>query len=277
MALLQKAYLGATPLFREPAWFENQAIKVVQRVGSFSLTADTNAHTKGAWTQLFSSTTADASVFWFIAQNVNTNATNTATLLDIGTGDSGSETTIIENVAIGSATANGVVAAIPFKIPSGTRIAARIQSVVTGGKTANIVPHILDGGDYATAPTSVDTIGADTATSQGASFSGASGTWAEGIASTSRAYRAVALILSAHSDDLVSSVNGVFEIGVGAAGSEVSFGRLYHTYFNSEQSRTELPYFQTFGRSIPAGSRLAVKHPIVANPDRYGFTLIGIP
>jgi hypothetical protein len=32
-----------------------------------------------------------------------------------------------------------------------------------------------------------------------------------------------------------------------------------------------------FGYNIPSGSRLAVKHFITANPDRYGFNLIGIP
>jgi hypothetical protein len=32
-----------------------------------------------------------------------------------------------------------------------------------------------------------------------------------------------------------------------------------------------------FGRNIPSGSRLAVRHAIAANPSNYGFTLIGIP
>jgi hypothetical protein len=280
MALLQKAYLGATPLFRNVDWFED-AYTFVQSSAEVSLTANTSAHTKGSYSELIASTSANAGLLVLIVQDVSAAATNTATLIDIATGASGSEADIIGNLAVGGALTTtgptGVAVSIPFQIPSGTRLSARIQSVVTGGKTATAQVFLFDvGGDYATAPTSVDVITGDTATSQGISFSGASGTWVQAIASTSRAYRAVAIMPSTHNSNILT-IAPQLELGVGASGSEQVFGSTVASYGNNETVQSSPPYLSLFGRNIPAGSRLAVKHNIAANPDRYGFTLIGIP
>jgi hypothetical protein len=281
MALLQKAYLGATPLFRNEDWFEQSSYTLVNSTAEVSLTANTSAHTKGSYTELIASTSANAGLLVLMVQDVSTASANTATLIDVATGASGSETDIISNLAVGGAITTigptGVAVAVPFQIPSGTRLSARIQSVVTGGKTATAQVFLLTAGsDYATAPTSVDVITGDTATSQGISFSGASGTWVQAIASTSRAYRAVAIMPSMHNAS-IANISPQLELGVGGAGSEQVFGLTAVSYANNESVLSSPPYLSLFGRNIPAGSRLAVKHNIAANPDRYGFTLIGIP
>jgi hypothetical protein len=275
MALLQKAYLGATPLFRNTNWYEDASFNFVDVSSAVTVTANTSAHTKGSWAQIIASTSANASLLYVVVSGVNTSATNTATLLDIATGASGSETAMAENIAVGSA--SNVTIAIPFKIPSGTRLSARIQSVVTGGKTATVTMLPANAGNYADAPTSVDVIGGNTANSQGISFSGASGNWVEGAASTSRTYRAVSVVLSGHDATLANTTARIFELGVGAASSEVQFGAVRHEFTTAETSATSLPSVTLFGRNIPAGSRLAMQNRIAANPERYGFTLIGIP
>jgi hypothetical protein len=280
MALLQKAYLGATPLFRNVDWFE-ASYTPVNSSAEVSLTANTSAHTKGSYSELIASTSANAGLLVLMVQDIAAAATNTATLIDVATGASGSETAIISNLAVGGALTTtgptGVAVSIPFQIPSGTRLSARIQSVVTGGKTATAQVFLFDvGGDYATTPTSVDVITGDTATSQGISFSGASGTWVQAIASTSRAYRAVAIMPSTHNSN-IATIAPQLELGVGASGSEQVFGSTVASYNNNEAVQSSPPYLSLFGRNIPSGSRLAVKHSIAANPDRYGFTLIGIP
>jgi hypothetical protein len=213
-------------------------------------------------------------------QDVSAVSTNTATLLDLATGASGSESAVASNIAVGGAQTTagpvGVAVSIPLKISSGTRLSARIQSVVTGGKTASVQAFLFDVGDFATAPTSVDVIGGNTANSEGISFSGASGTWVEATASTSQAYRAVAIIPSAHSAT-VTTLGPQFDLGVGASGSEVVFGMTAAAFNNSEAVQSAPPYLSLFGGNIPAGSRLAVRHDIATSPNRYGFTLIGIP
>jgi hypothetical protein len=280
MALLQKAYLGATPLFRNVDWFE-ESYTLVDNGSLVTVTANTAAHTKGSYSELIASTSANAGLLVLMVQDISTAATNTATLIDVATGASGSETAIISNLAVGGALATngptGVAVAVPFQIPSGTRLSARIQSVVTGGKTATAQIFLFDvGGDYATAPTSVDVITGDTATSEGISFSGASGTWVQAIASTSRAYRAVAIVPSTHNTN-IATITPQLDVAIGASGSEVAFGSAIVGYNNGENVFSTPPHLSLFGRNIPAGSRLAVRHTIASTPDRYGFTLIGIP
>jgi len=279
MALLQKGYLGATPLFRNEDWFED-AYTLVNDSGLVTVTANTSAHTKGSWSELIASTSANASLLVLHVQDVSAASTNTATLLDLATGASGSESAIASDIAIGGAQTTtgpvGVAVSIPLKISSGTRLSARIQSVVTGGKTASVQAFLFDVGDFVTAPTSVDVIGGNTANSQGISFSGASGTWVQATASTSQAYRAVALMPSAHSAT-VSTIGPQLDLGVGASGSEVVFGITVAAYNNSEAVQSSPPYLSLFGRNIPAGSRLAVRHNIATGPSNYGFVLIGIP
>jgi hypothetical protein len=275
MALLQKAYLGATPLFRSKDWFED-AYTLVNDSGLVTVTANTSAHTKGSWSELIASASANASLLVLHVQDVSAVSTATATLLDLATGASGSESAVASDIAIGSAQTTagpvGVAITIPLKIASGTRL----QSVVTGGKTASVQAFLFDVGDFATAPTSVDVIGGNTANSQGISFSGASGTWVQATASTSQAYRAVAIIPSAHSAT-ISTIGPQLDLGVGASGSEEVFGITFVAYNNSEAVQSAPPYLSLFGRSIPAGSRLAVRHNIATGPSSYGFTLIGIP
>jgi hypothetical protein len=261
-------------------WFEDTSPNIINSGVSITVTANLLANTKGSWTQLIASSSGNTSFIFVSVANIGAITTNTATLLDIGIGASGSETAIIGDVAVGASSAFSLGGAniygVPFKIASGTRISARIQSVVAGGKTASISAYLMDSGNYDTAPTSVDVIGADTANSKGISFSGASGSWTEAVASTSRSYRAVCCVLSSHNSD-IAGITISWDVGIGASGSEVFFGGGRAAVSSNELLSNATPYNYLFGRKIPAGSRLAVRHNIAANPDRYGFTLIGIP
>jgi hypothetical protein len=280
MALLQKAYLGATPLFSERPWF-GESTAFVQASNKTTVTANTSAHTKGAYSEIIASTSANASLLVIVVQDISASSIASATLLDIATGASGSETNIVSDLAVGGALTTtgpiGLSVEVPFRIASGTRISARIQSLVTGGKTASVTLFLYNiDSDYDLTPTSVDVIGGNTANSQGISFSGASGTWVQAIASTSRAYRAVAIVPSTPSST-VSTITVQMQIGVGASGSEQAFAVTRTSFVNSEAVQSSPPYLSLFGGAIPAGSRLAVKHDIATGPTNYNFCLIGIP
>ena len=279
MALLQKGYLGATPLWRDIAWFQIGWQKIISESSSVTVTADTSAHVKGSWVELIASTSGNASVLLCEATNVSANGVNTATLLDIGTGASGSETPLISNVGIGGASSI-FTWPVPIKIASGTRLSARIQSVVTGGKTASISVRALDADNYSDAPASVDVIGSSTATSAGTTFSGASGTFVEVIASTTKAYRAVVLIPSV-SGSATSAVSFLkLTLARGASGAEVEVGTIITTYSNQEAVNSAVsrwPYL--IGGPIPSGTRLSVQHelPSSGQAPNHAVTLIGIP
>jgi hypothetical protein len=279
MALLQKAYLGATPLFRNEDWFA-ESYDLINESSVVTVTANSSAHTKGAWSQIIASASANASLLILLVKDIQTSTANTATLLDLATGASGSETAFASNIAVGGAvtsTTDGIVFAIPIKIANGTRLSARIQSVVTGGKTASVQAYLFNVGDFSTAPTSVDVIGGNTANSEGISCSGSSGTWVEAIASTSQAYRAVALVPSTHNASVGFANIVQYDVGVGAAGNEVDFGLVKFVTTTQESVRSTPPYLSLFGANIPAGSRLAVRHNTTTQPERIGFTLIAIP
>jgi hypothetical protein len=278
MALLQKAYLGSTALFRNTSWFEDDDFTVVNESSAVTVTANSSAHTKGAWTELVASTSGNSSMIYVRVGGIVSTGVNTATLLDIGVGAAGSESAIIQNVAVGGAVATGTAGAlyfvVPIQIASGSRVSARIQSLVTGGKTASVLVRLLDTGDYAQAPTSVDVIGTSTADSEGTAVTAAN-TYAQLTASTSRAYRALAFVPSV-GDTTTAVVLTNYTVAKGASGSEVDLQTITTGYSNDESTRTiDFPFIAA---AIPSGTRLSVKlSGPSANFSGYASCVIGIP
>jgi hypothetical protein len=289
MALLQKGYLGATPLFRTTNWFDVGLPSAIN-YASATLTANASAHTKGSWGQLIASTSTNFSFLIVRVSSISSAGINSASLVDLALGASGSEVAFASNIAVGGASGVGaaglqsIVFGIPVQIPSGSRISARMQSVITGGKTGVIEILTCTTSDYETTLTDVDVIGADTSLSKGISFSGAANTWNEAVASTSRNYRAVILVPSSHDNALFNFNGASMTVGVGASGSEVEIGSLAYNINADERIGIAVgwPFFITkgslvFSSNIPAGSRLAVRHPFSSGPEKVGFVLIGVP
>ena len=106
-------------------------------------------------------------------------------------------------------------------------------------------------------------------------MSGASGTWVEIVASTAKKYQAIGLLPSA-SDAAMSAVTCTYDVGVGSAGHEIALGSQRVEYLSTEQCSMS-PTNPLFACNIPAGSRLAVRHTITANPSKYDVCLIGVP
>ncbi len=277
MALLQKAYLGATPLFRNVPWFYQNAPVLVRLLdgGAKTVTASATPHAKGAWTQLVASTSGAANLLSFVV-TCNANATDTATLLDVGIGAAGSETVIIPDIAVGGTLQMPIQ--VPVKIPSGTRIAFRAQSAVASRAVTLLAGSYLAdySNDAALIPTSVDVLGVDTATSTGTAMSGSSGTWVQIVASTTKDYIAFDVVPSVTDTDTASGAI-TYELGVGAAGSEQTIGQITARTTISEQIVGRPNMVVLFGREVPSGSRLAIKHDIAADPAKYDACIIAIP
>ena len=286
MPLLTKAYLGSTKLWAdEKAWWRYATFGAPVGFGAPTLDAGGTANTKGAYTQAIASTSGDASIMVVAVGLTSSGGANNAVLLDIATGASGSETNIIENVGVGGAGSQPSVGyqqtifQVPVKVPSGTRISARIQSIRTDENNCRVGISLFDAGNYATAPTSVDTYGADTSTSSSLGMSGASGSYVEVTSSTSQAYRGV-VIVPCVQGSIIDAQTVNYKVAVGAAGSEVNFGALACGYTGAETVAVGHPYITLFGKDIPAGSRLAVSHDLTTTDARkpnYGVTIIGIP
>jgi hypothetical protein len=279
MALLQKAYLGATPLFADKPWFyQNEILAASWNTSSVTLTASATPHTKGSWSQIIASTSNVTTLIRFFIAGVNVSTADSATLLDIGVGASGSETVIVPDLAIGGS--SGSFYSVPVEIPSGSRIAARIQGV-RASQTATINSRdffALNAGDTASIGTTADVLGTDTATSTGTAMSGASGTWVEIEDSTTKDYIGFSIAPSTSDTDTTAFGDAAYEIGVGAAGSEVAFGYIQFAFGATENfslAANRSP--NLFGREVPTGSRLAIRHNIGANPSKYDACIIAVP
>lgn len=278
MALLQKSYLGATPLFKQKSWFEEMNFVPVEADLYAELQAGSVAHTKGAWVELTPSTIANASCLLINVTGISLNNTNTSALIDIATGPAGAESVLIGNIAVGGAsslsTRPGLGFTVPIKIPSGTRISARMQSVRTGGVLGSIYISLYNMNDYSHAPTAVNVLGTSTITSRGTAVGTSTG-YVQIVASTSNPYRAIVLVPSI-GGTLGASGTLYYDVAIGNAGSEVSIGQIATLVLATEEIFFMPLTYQMITANIPTGSRIAVSATIGTTPPVIDVTLIGI-
>lgn len=278
MALLQKAFLGATPLFRiNPWWIETDAV-VVDRKLAIDATASATPHTKGAYAEIIASTSAAANFLEFKIQSTSLASNSTAQLIDIAVGASGSEVVIVPDIAVGgiAGPGNDILIQLPVSIAAGARISFRNQAELVSDicRIAQFTSYNLDSDGVST---SVDVLGTNTANSQGTKLNATNGTYQEIIASTSRDYTGICLVPSTSEATQINITEVLVELGVGAAGSEVVIGGMFINLSANEfvAQRSSLVFF---GRSIPSGSRLAVRHSITGgNGNKLDACLIAIP
>jgi len=255
---------------------------VLASTGLATVTADATAHVKGAWSEIIASTAQDVSFLFVVASGVGATTVLTSTLVDIGVGGSGSEVAVASNMSIGGAIGTGVFISLPIFVPAGSRIAARIQSVVTGGKTASIRVDAYSVGNVTLVPKSVDVLGADTATSAGTAMSGASGTYVEIVASSSQKYAALGIVPAINSGT-IASINVTYTVAVGSAGNEIDVGSILASYAATELVSSVGQESFVFPAKVPAGSRISLKHNIpgpaggVNDPARYCAVVVGVP
>jgi hypothetical protein len=247
----------------------------IQFSSSVTVTADVSVNTKGAWTEIFASTTSDSDLLLVYLQNASGGfATNS--LMDIGIGPSGSETVIIPNIVgggFGQTAGTGVDGSFvfPVSIPAGSRISARLQSVVSS--RSGTVLFSLAKSNY-DSPTVLDSLGFDLATSRGVTLT-VTDTYYEVSASTSQEYKAIVMMPMCSVNGETAS-NSIYTLAIGSSGSETDLGSFTYGFAGNEFAFIPVPLknFIYFGK-IPAGSRLSVK----ANPGRASrdVILVGVP
>ena len=262
-------------------WFRRRANALSSNnYTGISMTPGAVANTKTAWTQVTASTSERIGQIRLRMYNNYSLVAAQSTLVDIGIGAAGSETVIIANLALGYTTNiyGGIVIDIPINIPSGTRVAIRTQSQRTS-YSYNINVILIGSSDPQTTPSSVDVLGTSTANSGNTAMSGASGTYVQIIAATTKDYQSLIVVPSlAPSAGLSGSITITYTVAVGAAGSEVDITQSV-LYFEAGNgcSNIMLPPDNRGGILVRAGSRISVKHNIASGPSNYGACVIGVP
>lgn len=236
-----------------------------------NVVCNTSAHTKGAWTELIASTTADADLLLIVC-GAASSGVNSASLLDIGIGASGSETALCENIAVG-----GMNGGSPFpiiaRVPSGSRISARAQSVVTGGRTLAVGVFLQNTNSYTIAPTSVPVLGSSTATSLGTNVNS---TNTEIIASLDRTYSSFIVVPSVNTSSLGNSTQ-TFTLCVGAAGEEVDVGSIEMVFSSAENVLVRNGSYCLINGPFGAGTRIAGRFSSSTDDGEKSVCLIGLP
>lgn len=259
-------------------WFEGKPAPAMIAQAATVVTASSSAHKKGAWTEIIAASPSDAGCLRVRASVVGSAGVNTATLVDVAVGAAGAEVAIASNVAVGGAHSTvpyAITFDLPVYVPAGSRISARIQSVVTGGKTATIAAYLMATPWPTMSPAAVDTIGGSPASSEGIPVTSA-GTWVEAVASSARSYRAVGVVPSLHTSIAATALNAVLSVGVGAAGAEVEVAALWVNRGATEMCHSSPVQTDSLtGVWIPAGSRIAVRDSL--GGAGAGATVIGVP
>lgn len=228
------------------------------------LTASATPHAKGSYAQLVASTLYDVHGLWLIVNGSAVAATRTDMMLDLAIGAASSEVVILPEFLCGwrSAPTVGPQAVfLPFFIPKGTRVAARLQSLIASD-TLDVQVFL----EYGSGPPPAglfrraDAYGTSAASSIGTSHTpGSSGSesTAANIGSTlARDYGAVMLqVQGTLSNTTMTSIAYHWELRIGGA----TWAEWYSCSFTTE-AVTAGPYPSApLQRRLPAGTQLQIR------------------
>ena len=228
------------------------------------LTGNATANTKATtWTELMAATTYDSDWLLITLDQV---AATSAFLVDIGVGASTAEQVLIGNLYLQSPAAGAPSARVflfPLRIAAGSRISARCQSNPGGSSCRIALTAIASGISAPPGLTRVETIGANTADSNGVSVDpgGTANTDAIGqlTASSGFAYKWMCLAVGNPTDTAwVAARSFLADVVIGASGSEVEvIGDL--AFSGAQNDDHPSPGAVCFPCAIAAGSRVGVR------------------
>lgn len=226
------------------------------------------ANAKGSWVQVVSSMPEAATAVNLNISGIGSSNANTAGVVDIGIGPSGSEVVVASNIAVGMALIIEFV--VPLAIPAGSRVALRHQNAANA-RASTIRSQFMRNGPISFPPSSVDVIGVTSATSRGTAL--ATSGWTTIVASTSQAYQAVVPVFSAGGTTSITATTGSSLIAYGASGSEVQVNANF-TITTTSEVITSINGAGWDCGACPAGTRISGRKGGNTNIE---VCIIGVP
>jgi hypothetical protein len=232
----------------------------IQRSNITTISCST-AHTKGSWTEMLASLSANTKEI--VISMLYSNAGSTAFLFDIGIGGAGAETPIINNVIYApSPDLSVLVMPIPIGIAAGSRISARCQASVTAARSLTLAIEFISG----TSSAVVTTIGADTANTKGVTIdpgasAGTKGSYSELTASLGVNAQVVNVAVSGKANTAPVGATFELDIATGAGGAEaVQIPDIpFISLAPGAPIGTWQPVTWPFNLAIPSGTRIAAR------------------
>lgn len=247
-----------------------------------TVTASGSTHTKGSWSSLIDPLNFDTQLLMIKLGNVQTSATDTKVLVDIGVGPTGggSEQVVIPDMQAGGALTiigGGPTLVVPFRLKRGTRLSARCQALIASD-TVQVLVFAFGGMDYLPFPvfTKAVAYGIDSANSRGTSHtpgnSGSESTWTNFGSTTSHNHKAWFVMCGGPSGTTWTGIGYHIEIGK----NSTTWGEWHMATSTSEDISGPLPPFPVF-REAAAGTQMQIRAEASGTaqalyPSIYGFS-----
>lgn len=227
------------------------------------LTANATPHAKGSYSQIIASTAYDVHGLTLVIAGSSGAAARTDMMLDLAIGGSGSEVVILPEFLCGWRAAPGSGPQdifLPFFIPKGTRVAARIQSLIASD-VVDVQVHLEYGSGIPIRPLfrRADAYGTAAASSIGTSHtpgnSGAESTAASIGGTLSRDYGALLFqVQGTLSNTTMTAIAYHWELRIGG----VTIAEWYTIGSTNENTTGPFPGHPLI-RNLPAGTQLQVR------------------
>lgn len=249
-------------------------------VATFTLTSGGASDTTGSWVEIYSSTEADIyELDICLAAHSFQGSINSSSLVEIGIGSSGAETTIIPYLQFGHVH-TGFSHRIPIFIPVGTRVAARVTCAVAS-RTVTLAFHPRTDKNYWKPANYCLSYGVVLSSSRGTVLTipgstNTKGAWTELTPATTERLSGLIICQGSGSNNMTSQFILV-DIGYGAAGSEQILIPDISVQYSSSEEIWHFGSPKTFDVDIPLGTRLAAR---MAKTDlfaNHNVNLVGIP
>jgi hypothetical protein len=231
--------------------------------GSFTVSPNASAHTKGLWVQIVAALAHDC---YGIFVSTSHGDNNMDYLYDIGVGADGAEVVVVPDVLLSTPVNERFPSGylVPIFIPRGSRVAARCQAdgTTAGGFTARCC-IIHNRFDHLILRRS-ESIGVSVGGSDGTSIDpGGTANTKPGYtvltASTSRRIRRIFATTGNRRNLTRSTYQWKVDIAVGGAGTEVIFAADLPLGTNAASDFVIPGHFGTWTVDIPAGSRIVAR------------------
>lgn len=241
--------------------------------------ASATPHTFGAWLEIDASLSADSDgIFVFLVNNFGVGATDTSGVLQIGLGTAGAEVPWVSQL-VGYSVA-GATLWFPGRIPAGSRVAARLQSIVASKNLGTTMWSFLPA-KSATSLGAPVSYGVNLATSMGVLLTApgslnTKGAWTQIVASTSTDLAALTFGVQGAGSTSMAGASTLVDIGVGPASSEVVvIGDVHVQGGTGESYDVRSPV--AFEVDIPAGSRISARYARANVANAIDLALVGAP
>ncbi len=216
---------------------------------------------KGSWTQIFASTSEEATWIEIVIHNNQTNNASRDTLLDVGIGGAGSEMVIIPDLVCGDAdtfTTGAKIYRFPLRIPAGTRIAVRAASTVT--TAFNVLINLLTRQPFGPTISKVSAVGVSTATA-GTGLTPGTGSLSAWVSLGTTPHRAIwwQLGVQVNAADTSHVAAGVdLQLAFGDGTTKIPITQIAYSVSSSEKNVINQNRLAGW-RDVPEGSTLYVR------------------